>query len=395
MRIRSTKITEHNHRKVLDLLEKCFPNASREYFEKHHRCDPSYKFEQGHVFSDGDRIVSHVQVFHREMSWFKSSIPYGGIADVATDPEYRNLGLSRKLLDKSLLYMTKASLPLSVLFTRNLSHYEHHGWVSVPTYIIELEVPSIQPSHPEGFEVTAVKPHHIPVLYKLYKHQTARLVGPEIRSEGYMHGQSEWLEAKGAVRWDVINSGGRPVGYVRTRMEGNILHLLDMCSNTIDTDQFALATILQHAASHDCTSVHIAAIPDSHFANTVTSTTDYKIVINPDRMIRINNLGHLFERILPETPHQSKNPSLINPFTLQVADESVHIDPSGHRPKISTQSNSSPIATMSAGTFLNILFGQQNSGPLPSDLEGDPAAINALLRLFPKSGNIMWRADRF
>tara|TARA_B100001123_G_C15336294_1_gene1032966 strand:+ start:2119 stop:3108 length:990 start_codon:yes stop_codon:yes gene_type:complete len=329
------------------------------------------------------------------MSWFKSSIPYGGIADVATDPEYRNLGLSRKLLDKSLLYMTKASLPLSVLFTRNLSHYEHHGWVSVPTYIIELEVPSIQPSHPEGFEVTAVKPHHIPVLYKLYKHQTARLVGPEIRSEGYMHGQSEWLEAKGAVRWDVINSGGRPVGYVRTRMEGNILHLLDMCSNTIDTDQFALATILQHAASHDCTSVHIAAIPDSHFANTVTSTTDYKIVINPDRMIRINNLGHLFERILPETPHQSKNPSLINPFTLQVADESVHIDPSGHRPKISTQSNSSPIATMSAGTFLNILFGQQNSGPLPSDLEGDPAAINALLRLFPKSGNIMWRADRF
>ena len=51
-------IDEHNYSQVLDLLEICFPNAPREYFEEHHRRDPAYNFNQVHALSDGDQIVA-------------------------------------------------------------------------------------------------------------------------------------------------------------------------------------------------------------------------------------------------------------------------------------------------------------------------------------------------
>ena len=390
-----TAIDEHNYPQVLDLLEICFPHARREYFEDHQRRDPSHSFTQGHALSDRDRIVSHLHVFHREMGAGLTSIPYGGIGDVATHPHYRKRGLSGQLLDESIRYMDSVALPLSMLFTGLHSHYAPYGWVQIPEYILQIELPTPIPKEPGGFIVKSFEEADLIQLHQLYRAKMAGRIGPEVRSLSYMASQKDWLRHKGRIRWEVFSMNDQSTGYVRTRVEGNELHVLDLCTGTDALDQLTIARIIRHATDSKCQRASIQVSPTSRFAQNLANTVPIKMRLDNARMMRLNSLKGLLSYMRPVIFSRLREHLPTSIFALEIAGETVRIEISGDTAILSTPTGTEPLASPSSKSFLTLLMGQPESHRVLSDIEGDREALTALQLLFPQLGNTTWRADRF
>jgi predicted acetyltransferase len=390
-----TTIGEHNYPQLLDLLEICFPHTRREYFEEHQRLDPSYRFTQGHALSDGDQIVSYLQVFHREMESGPTSIPYAGIGDVATHPHYRKRGLSGKLLDASIRYMDSIALPLSMLFTRLHSHYAPYGWVQIPEYVFQIDLPTRIPKEPDGFIVKPFEETDLTQLHQVYRAEMAECIGPEVRSLSYMAGQRDWLKHKGKVRWEVFSINGYPTGYVRTRVEGNELHVLDLCAGTDALDRLTIARILRHAADSECQRASIQVAPTGRFAKNLANTVPIKMRLDTARMMRLNSLKGLLAYMRPVIFSRLREHLPVSTFALEVAGEMVRIEISRDSAILSTPTGTEPLASPPVKLFLSLLMGQPESHQVLSDIKGDREAITALQLLFPQRENITWRADRF
>ena len=395
MTIQLVAVDEHNYPQVLDLLEVCFPDDVRQYFERHHRRDPAYSFSQARALSDNGRIVSHVQVFHRELGYGLDTIPYGGIGDVGTHPDWRGQGLSGKLLQESVDYMLASALPLSMLFTGQHSHYAKYGWVQVPQSVLQFDLPADLPPEPGGFIVRPFVPDDIADLHTLYRRDMSGLTGPEARSLPYMSAQLDWLPFQGDVRWDVFDRVGHPSGYVRTRVEGEELHLLDLATGTDDLDRLAIARILHHAAESSCSRVTAAVAPFSRFARTFAESVSAEIQPGPHRMMRLNSLRGVLDRIQPTLARRLRDPVPRQPFALKVGDEAVRVDASGSGVAFANATGDEALVELSPETFLSLLMGQPGSHRLLGAPGVDLRATGVLQLMFPQTGNLTWQADTF
>ena len=59
------------------------------------------------------------------------ALPMAGIAGVATKPEYRRMGLVKKLFDETYIYCKNNNIPISLLFPFKVSYYEQFGYAWV------------------------------------------------------------------------------------------------------------------------------------------------------------------------------------------------------------------------------------------------------------------------
>ncbi len=73
------------------------------------------------------REISRVRVVDRRLCIGQSCLRFGGIADVFTEPDFRNKGLSRRLLEVSLQLMTRERHDFALLFGI-ANYYEKWGY---------------------------------------------------------------------------------------------------------------------------------------------------------------------------------------------------------------------------------------------------------------------------
>ncbi len=394
MTIEPVSVDEQNYPQVLDLLEICFPDDMRKYFELHHRRDPAYSFSQALALAGDGRIVAHVQVFHRQMGYGANEIPYGGIADVATHPDWRKRGLSAKLLEESICYMHSTSLPLSMLFTGRYSHYARHGWVQIPQSVLHAEVPADLPREPGGFVARAFEPDDLAPLHRQYRREIADLTGPEARSLPYMAAQMEWLPLHQAnVRREVFARVGHPASYLRTRAEGDELHVLDLSAGTDNLERLAIARIFRHAADAGCSRVTVPVVSTSRFARTFAETVSSENLPWHHRMLRLNSLPRLLECIQHTLSRRLRDPLPHPPFALKVGNQAVRVEIPGGGVRFAPATGDEPLVELTPEGFLNLLLGQPGSHHVlvPSGADLQPTATLQLM--FPQSGNLTWPAD--
>jgi predicted acetyltransferase len=396
MTIDPVTVDEQNYPQVLDLLEICFPDDVREYFDRHHRRDPAHSFSQARALSADGKIVAHVQVFHRDMGYAADTIPYGGISDVATHPDWQRRGLSAKLLDDSIRYMHSTALPLSMLSTGRHSHYARHGWVQIPQSVLHADLPADLPREPGGFIVRPFEPDDLTPLHRQYRRGIADLAGPEARSLPYMAAQMDWLPFHRAdVRWEVYARVGHPAGYLRTRPEGDELHVLDLCAPTDDLERLAITRIFRHAADAGCTHVSVPVVSTSRFARTFAETVSAESLTWPHRMLRLNSLRRLLQCIQPTLSSRLRDPLPRSPFALKVGDETVRVEAPGGGVRFSTATGDEPLVEVTPEAFLNLLMGQPDSHRLLVPTGADLQPTASLQLMFPQSGNLTWGADEF
>lgn len=111
------------------------------YFVRYFDSDPWYvEGDCLGAWADG-KLVSAVHVCRRPVAWQGETLLMGGIANVATLPDYRGRGLSRSLLRMAIAHMEKIGVLYSALGTGIPGHYAPLGWeiVEYPVAAINLE----------------------------------------------------------------------------------------------------------------------------------------------------------------------------------------------------------------------------------------------------------------
>ena len=124
---------------ALDLWHTVF-DVSRDYFARYFAADPWYQpGDSFGAWAEG-KLVSAVHLCRRPMAWNGDALLCGGIANVATLPEYRKNGLSRRLLSLAIERMEDGGFAFSLLGTGVPDHYAQLGWgmIHLPRFQIAL-----------------------------------------------------------------------------------------------------------------------------------------------------------------------------------------------------------------------------------------------------------------
>ena len=387
-------LNEGNYQQLLDLLETCFVDDVREYFDLHQRCDPAYDFAQGQILTAGDRVVSHVQVFHRQMGYGEDSIPYGGIGDVATHPDWREQGLSARLLEQVIAYMDAQRLPLSILFAGRVSHYARHGWHEIPGMVVRAEVPEELPPVPGGIAIRAPLEDATDLL-ELYERAMVGLVGPDRRTPEYMIGQTRWLPFQGEVRCEVYHQLGHPVGYLRTRVERGELRVMDICASSEGLGRLVVIRVLHHAREAGCRRIQATFPSRSRLAAAFVEGTGSEREPGGHRMMRLNSLRGTLQQLEQTFATRLRDPYPRPPFALNVGEESVRLEPRPRGVALGKATGEEPAITIDAKLFLELLMGQPGSHRSLTAGGDDAGSLAVLQRMFPESGNVSWPADGF
>lgn len=103
---------------------------ARSHFVQRWEGDPHPFLEGIRVAADGDRIVSTLRIFDREIHLGGLTVSIGGVGVVCTDEQYRGQGLPEMLLNDAIRFMAQRDMAVSILFD---SFYEPylHGWKPV------------------------------------------------------------------------------------------------------------------------------------------------------------------------------------------------------------------------------------------------------------------------
>lgn len=100
------------------------------YFERYFQPDADPLYREGDTLGAWQdvRLVSAVHLCRRPVIWGEATLLCGGIANVATLPEARRQGLSRRLLEMAIAKMEQEGFDYSLLGTGVPDHYAALGW---------------------------------------------------------------------------------------------------------------------------------------------------------------------------------------------------------------------------------------------------------------------------
>ncbi len=119
------------------------------YFERYYEGDPFYQPGDTLGAWDDDNLVSAVHLCRRPVVWEGGSLLCGGIANVATLPEFRRQGLSRRLLAEVVAKMEQENFDFSLLGTGVPDHYAALGWAAMnaPRAVLTLHPQASSTTH--------------------------------------------------------------------------------------------------------------------------------------------------------------------------------------------------------------------------------------------------------
>ncbi|NOY77600.1 MAG: GNAT family N-acetyltransferase [Calditrichaeota bacterium] len=175
-----------NHREwleALDLWDLVFKNTPRDYFERRLLFDPHVEYKHTQLLWADGVLASSVQVTPRKMVVNGREIPFGGIANVATHPDFRKRGYSSRVLKQAIEKMKAWSLPLSLLFTDINPFYERVGFVTLEREAFTAEIQT-RPRMNEEIRVFDYYRDLEPVK-EIYRHFSSGWNGPMVRDDVY------------------------------------------------------------------------------------------------------------------------------------------------------------------------------------------------------------------
>lgn len=194
------------------------------------------------------RLASQLRLLQLSIWLNGERFEMGGIASVATWPEYRRQGQVGKLLRHSLNVMKERGMTVSMLHPFSFAFYRKYGWeMTVEQKVCAMnagQLPRLpEPSgHMERLEDPA---QAWQLLDQIYSAFAPRYNGMLIRNE-------EWWKRELAMRWSgtaavYYDGNGRPAGYVIYEVKKRELKVKDWAAVNRD----ALFGIWKLIANHD------------------------------------------------------------------------------------------------------------------------------------------------
>ncbi|WP_051344356.1 GNAT family N-acetyltransferase [Alicyclobacillus herbarius] len=194
-------------------------------------------------FIDGE-LVAQAQVL--PLTAYVAGTPYamGGVASVATWPEYRRGGKVARLLRRALLEMREAGQTLSMLAPFSFAFYRKYGW----EMLMERRLYTLSEREWPRFPDTGGRLERTTDwqrLSRIYEAYARRYTGMLSRTEHWW--EQRIARRKPGQRAVYINASGAETGYILYQVQQNVLTVHEL----VFLDEDARRGLWNFIANHD------------------------------------------------------------------------------------------------------------------------------------------------
>ena len=130
MEIRALKESEKEE--CIAFWRSIWPGDNDAYFRRYLEGDVEWLPYYTQVAVDCGRIVSSAHICKRTVACGDFRLQMGGVANVATLPEYRGHGINSECLSTAIRVMEADAMDFSLLFTGIPGYYEKKGFSPIP-----------------------------------------------------------------------------------------------------------------------------------------------------------------------------------------------------------------------------------------------------------------------
>lgn len=163
------------------------------------------------------KLVSAVQICKRTVACGEFRLTMGGIANVATLPEYRGQGHNAECMRRAIAVMEADAMDFSLLFTGINDYYANFGYATVSRPGLNVVLKPDIASRSTGLQVRAATAEDLPAVRALYDSYNRERPIAVQRYEAYWR---EWIRIKPDKIPDTllvaVDASGSMQGYIRT-----------------------------------------------------------------------------------------------------------------------------------------------------------------------------------
>ncbi|NBI29731.1 GNAT family N-acetyltransferase [Chengkuizengella marina] len=188
------------------------------------------KLKPEHIWGyfNNDQLISMVSLLPLQVFIHNQVFSMGGVAGVASWPEYRRKGLVKQLLEKTLLEMKEKNMTVSMLAPFSFAFYRKYGWETLSEYK-KYTIPISQFPKVETTIGTIKRFKNIqdcwPLLNEIYEQYTSGFNGMLKRDETWwfnrVFGETQTIQV-------YYNESGKPEGYLLYKVKDREMKVKEM-----------------------------------------------------------------------------------------------------------------------------------------------------------------------
>jgi predicted acetyltransferase len=236
------KLDERHFLDVLKMSEYAFqyqvPAEQRE--------ERMQRFHQHHLLGilDEEFLAAKLHIIPFDVYLGKEKIPMGGIAGVATYPEYRRRGYVRKMLQESLTFLKENGYLISMLHPFHVAFYRKFGWELFANQLKSTLTKSdlIPQGEVEGTIKRFQKEKHHSDIERVYEQYAQQFSGMLVRTREWWL-QSVYSDLFAAVYYD---PNGDPKGYLLYEVNNKKMKVEEFVALTKEARKALWNFICQH-----------------------------------------------------------------------------------------------------------------------------------------------------
>lgn len=385
------------------------------YFKRYFFGDVEWLPYYTQVAECDGKLVSSVQICKRTVACGEFSLTMGGIANVATLPEYRKRGLNSTLMRRAIAVMEADAMDFSLLFTGINSYYEGFGYSNLTrrTTSIRIREDYSRPKH--NFDVRLARADDMAQIRGIHEAYNASRPIAVRRTEAYWR---DWLRVDPAAMPAGLrvacDGNGKVCGYLSLgRFNSAIPYTaadkavrvieigikagpyefetdiaVELLSSIIDE----MSTLGRVAGDQTLLletpmslSIHAAlkALCAGDRISSAISTSAMVRLLHRDALLRS------FTMMWNERWLEANRPR--GRATFETPYGAVRVDATGDLLEVDSGSHRSETGTISQSHLFDLMFGAMS----PVDANCDDSLHPLLAVLFPQQEMIFWAADGF
>lgn len=217
MSVEVRAIKESEREECIELWRTVWPGEnSRAYFSRYFYGDVEWLPYYTQVALADGKLVSAVQVCKRLVACGEFQLTMGGIANVATLPDYRGRGLNTECLKAAVAVMEADAMDFSLLFTGIHDYYARLGYATIGREGVSGAIRSDFKPRETFYSVRPAVEDDLPAIRALYNGYNRQRPIAVQRYEAYWR---DWIGAPKSLlssTFVATDGNGEVVGYLRS-----------------------------------------------------------------------------------------------------------------------------------------------------------------------------------
>lgn len=224
MYMKVIELPESYHREAVRLSEYAFQyQVSDERLEN--TLQKMKDFQQVLGILDEEKLAAKLHILPLNINIGDKRFKMGGIAGVATYPEYRRNGYVKDLLHHTLIMMRERGLSISMLHPFSVPFYRKYGWeLFCDRLICEIDSDNlVMQERVYGRIKRCTKESHNEDIEDIYQQYASSFSGMLVRDSNWWS-YSVYRDYLGAVYYDPMH---RPTGYMLYKISGGEMKIAE------------------------------------------------------------------------------------------------------------------------------------------------------------------------